>query len=637
MLLQKWNATSREYPSHCCLHTQFEKQVAKTPTAPALFFNDFSLSYEELNKRANQLGHFLQRQGVGPDSLVGVFMERSIEMVIALYGILKAGGAYVPLDPCFPKDRLTFMMEDADPVIVLSQEHLLVGLPSTGSRIVCLDSEWHLIEPEKSDPMVSEVTENNLAYVIYTSGSTGRPKGVMNQHDAICNRLFWMQDEFHLTQKDRVLQKTPYSFDVSVWEFFWPLQVGAGLVMAPPNSHYDPIALTGLIEKFGITTIHFVPSMLQVFLDNPGLNKCKGLKYLICSGEALSPNLQRKVFDRLPAEQTKLYNLYGPTEAAVDVTCWHCRQDYEREIVPIGRPIANTRLYIVDEFLHPTPIGVPGELLIGGVQVARGYLKRPELSATNFIDDVFSNMTGSKLYKTGDLARYLPDGTIEYLGRLHHQVKVNGLRIELGEIEAVASEHVAVQHAVATVVDMRSGNKALVVYVVIEKSQKFSAEDISQEVKNYLSQKLPNYMVPAFVIAINELPFTTSGKVDRNALPSPTDLPVAPKIVDEIESNIEIKIFQIWQQFLKHDNICDMDNFFDVGGDSLLAIMIVSEINKALQSKIPVVKFFQYPTIRTFCRFLITEQEVSMQENLQNNRFLRQRTELSRKRKVRKK
>jgi amino acid adenylation domain-containing protein len=634
-LLELWNSTHRAYRGNCCLHTLFEEQVARTPKAPALFVNDVILTYEELNNRANQLGHYLQKQGMGSDTLVGVFMERSMEMVVALYGILKAGAAYVPLDPSFPEDRLTFMMEDADLAIILTQKHLQSDIPAKNSKVVCLDTEWHLLEREKSDAVVSDVKGNNLAYVIYTSGSTGRPKGAMNQHDAVCNRLFWMQDEFQLTPADRVLQKTPYSFDVSVWEFFWPLQVGASLVMAPPNSHYDPLALSGLIEKFAITTIHFVPSMLHVFLDAPGLQRCRSLKYLICSGEALSHDLQDKVFHRLSAAHTELYNLYGPTEAAVDVTCWRCRRDYQKPVVPIGRPIANTRLYIVDKFLQPTPIGVPGELLIGGVQVARGYLKRPELTAANFIGDVFSNRPGARLYKTGDLARYLPDGTIEYLGRLDHQIKLYGLRIELGEIEALTSEYDLVQQAVAAVVDMPSGEKALAVYVVIDKHQELSAKIISQEIKNFLARKLPTYMVPAFVITLTELPLTTSGKVNRKALPLPTGLQAEPPTDAALAGKVEIKILQIWQKILKHDKISGMDNFFDVGGDSLLAIMVVAEINKAFECTIPVVKLFQYPTISALAQFMTTEHDNPAPATLQQSRSLRQRAILAEKRKKR--
>ena len=625
-LLETWNATEQEYPQHTCLHTLFEEQVQRTPTAQALFVDDFSLTYEELNRRANQLGHYLQRHGVGSDTLVGVFMERSLEMIIALYGILKAGGAYVPLDPSYPTERLTFMIEDADLAVVLTQSHVQDGLPVSKAKVVSLDLQWPLVAQEKSDAVPSEVKADNLAYVIYTSGSTGKPKGAMNQHDAICNRLFWMQDEFQLQGSDRVLQKTPYSFDVSVWEFFWPLQVGASLVMAPPESHYDPAALIRLIESFAITTIHFVPSMLQAFLDAPGIGRCQSLKRLICSGEVLSYDLQKKVFSRL---QLDLYNLYGPTEAAVDVTAWHCRQEYERQIVPIGRPIANTKIYIVDEFLQPTPIGVPGELLIGGVQVARGYLQREELSAVHFIDDIFSNKPGTQLYRSGDLARFLPDGTIEYLGRLDHQVKLHGLRIELGEIEAIIADHAVVQQAVAAMVDMVSGSKALVAYVVAENDQQLSAQEIAQEIKSYLAQKIPCYMVPAYVVLVPSLPLTASGKVDRKALPLPTGLEEVGVKGATTSDKVELQLYQIWEEILHHGEIRLTDNFFDVGGNSLLAVLLVSKINQDLQREIPVVKFFQYPTIESFAKLMATGHETSQQEAVLQSRSQRQRAALA--------
>ncbi len=632
IILERWNNTAEEYSQNCCLHTLFEKQVEKTPTAPALFVDELSLSYEELNSRANKLARYLRKQGVKPGSLVGVFMGRSLEMVVALYGILKAGGAYVPLDPSYPEERLLFMMEDADLTVILTQEHLQKGLPSSKVKTIFLDSQWHLVEQERNEPVKSEVKADDLAYVIYTSGSTGQPKGAMNQHDGICNRLFWMQDAFELTHRDKVLQKTPYSFDVSVWEFFWPLQVGAALVMAPPESHYDPAALVRLIEEFDITTIHFVPSMLHAFLDAPGIDRCQSLKRLICSGEALSRDLQQKVFDCL---DTELYNLYGPTEAAVDVTCWHCQPGYDRTIVPIGKPIANTRIYIVDELLQPTPIGVPGELLIGGIQVGRGYLQRADLTAKNFIADSFSESPGDRLYKTGDLARFLPDGEIEYLGRMDHQVKLHGLRIELGEVEAAIAEYPGVKQVVASLVDMASGSKALAAYVVADSSQHLSEKEMAQEIKSYLAKKLPCYMIPAYVLTLDELPLTFSGKVDRTVLPLPAVIEKVVASAPVSGDKHEIELAQIWRQLLKHGKISLDDNFFDVGGNSLTAVVLISEINKVFHTEIPVVKLFQYPTIRSFAQFMSTEQELFSQEELLTSRSRRQRALLASRRKTR--
>lgn len=628
VLLEEWNETSRDYPSGSCLHTVFEQQVERTPGALALCCNDLELSYEELNNRANQLGHYLQKNGVGAETLVGVFMERSIEMVVALYGILKAGGAYVPLDPSFPEDRLNFMLEDTDLTIVLTQQHLQAKLPRKSIRPISLDSEWHLIDSEETGNVDSRVSETNLAYVLFTSGSTGRPKGAMNQHDAICNRLFWMQEEFLLTSDDRVLQKTPYSFDVSVWEFFWPLQVGATLVVAPPDSHYDPSVLVKLIDKYEITTIHFVPPMLQLFLDNEGLaGKCQSLRYIVCSGEALSHDLQKKVFDCFDENRTQLYNLYGPTEAAVDVTSWRCSSNYKKTSVPIGRPIANTQLYIVDQLLQPTPTGVPGELLIGGVQVARGYLNRPELSSQSFIDNVFLH-SGGKLYKTGDYVKYLPDGTIEYLGRLDHQVKLHGLRIELEEIQSLVVSNENVQQAVVVMQEKPSGENTLVLYVVPESSIGIPEGELKEKVRSFLARKLPTYMIPSYVVVVAELPLTTSGKVDRKELSlsifDSGDLKKAPVL----HSQSEQKIFMIWERVLEHGNFISTDNFFDVGGDSLLAVMVMTEVNKEFQTDFPVVKFFQYPTVNSFAQYLRSGQGVAGRE-VEKNSDSRQRAALA--------
>ena len=401
-----------------------------------------TLTYGELNARANQLAHYLRGLGVGPEALVGVCMERSVEMVVALYGVLKAGGAYVPVDPDYPQERVAYMLQDAGAPVLLTQSRLVGRLPSHDGKVVCLDTEWGRMAGEDMANPAKATAPENLAYVIYTSGSTGRPKGAMNTHRGICNRLLWMQDQYGLTGADKVLQKTPFSFDVSVWEFFWPLLVGARLVVAEPGGHRDGAYLVKLIREQGVTVLHFVPSMLRVFLEEPEVEKCQSLRHVMCSGEALPYDLQEQFFRLLPSQ---LHNLYGPTEAAVDVTHWTCRRGDERKIVPIGRPVANTQIYILDHHLQPVPMGVPGELHIGGVQVGRGYHKRPELTAEKFIPDPFSGDPEARLYKTGDLCRWLADGAVEYLGRMDFQVKIRGFRIELGEIESVLRSHSGVR------------------------------------------------------------------------------------------------------------------------------------------------------------------------------------------------
>ena len=482
-LLVDWNDTRVAYPTDVPLHKLIEDQAEKTPDSIAVIFESKGLTYRELNNRANQLAQFLRKNGVGPDVLVGVCAERSLELVIALLASMKAGGAYVPLDPEYPKDRLETMLQDAHPPVILTQMHLIDRLPDRLARIFCLDRDWPSLESERSENLPANVSGKNLAYAIYTSGSTGKPKGVANVHEGIVNRLLWMQETYKLTGKDRVLQKTPFSFDVSVWEFFWPLLTGAALVVARPGGHRDPAYLVDLIAEQNITTLHFVPSMLSIFLESPGLERCCSVRQIFASGEALPFELQKRFFDRLRAE---LHNLYGPTEAAVDVTYWACCQDSGRSIVPIGRPIANTQIYILDANLQAVPIGVPGELHIGGIGLARGYLNRPDLTAEKFIPNPFGETQGSRLYKTGDLARFLADGNIEYLGRMDHQVKLRGFRIELGEIEAVLGEYPGVLQATVVVREDGPGHQQLVAYVVPKRKRK-NAGPGSYELPNGMS------------------------------------------------------------------------------------------------------------------------------------------------------
>ncbi|HEX8115912.1 MAG TPA: amino acid adenylation domain-containing protein, partial [Pyrinomonadaceae bacterium] len=433
--LVEFNDTAADYPRGVCLHQLFERQAERTPDAVALAYEDTRLTYAELNARANRLARRLRGFGVGPDVLVGVLMERSVELVVALLGVLKAGGAYVPLDPAYPAERLAYMLADAGAGVLVTQSRLLDSLPDGRPRtVVALDADAAALDAESGDNPPPLAGEQNLAYCIYTSGSTGRPKGVMNTHLGICNRLFWMQEAFGLTADDRVLQKTTYSFDVSVWEFFWPLITGARLVVARPGGQLDGAYLVNVIREQQVTTLHFVPSALQVFLEEEGVESCRGLTRVVCSGEALPFALQQRFFARL--EGAELHNLYGPTEAAVDVTWWACERGDSSGVVPIGRAIANTEMFVLDGRMRPVPPGAAGELYIGGVQLARGYLNRPGLTAERFVPHPYGKAPGARLYRTGDIARYRPDGNIEYLGRADQQVKLRGYRIEPGEIEA---------------------------------------------------------------------------------------------------------------------------------------------------------------------------------------------------------
>ncbi|MGV2831530.1 amino acid adenylation domain-containing protein [Myxosarcina sp. GI1(2024)] len=594
-LLVEWNNTKTDYPQDKCIHQLFEEQAEKKPNQTAIVFENQKLTYQELNNRANQLAHYLQQQGVRSDTVVGISMERSIEMVVGLLAILKAGGAYLPLDPAYPQVRLCFMMEDARVPVLLTQPHLRDELPPHQAKlIISIDTEDAIYANYSSQNPASDIKPENLAYVIYTSGSTGKPKGVMNTHRGICNRLQWMQDAYQLTPKDKVLQKTPYSFDVSVWEFFWTLITGASLVIARPGGHQDSGYLVDTIEKEEITTLHFVPSMLQIFLEEPELQRCSSLKRVICSGEALSFSLQEKFFARLDCE---LYNLYGPTEAVIDVTHWHCQPDSSLTTVPIGRPIANTQIHILDRDLQPVPIGVPGELYIGGVGLARGYLNRPELTKEKFIANPFD--PGTRLYKTGDLARYHSNGAIEYLSRIDHQVKIRGFRIELGEIEAVLSQHPAVREAVV-VVKKISQRQQLVAYIVGDCNSQW----LKEEGKNYLRDLLPEYMLPSVFVTLDRLPLLPNGKVERRALPIPETASSFAVTHQAPSSEIERKIAAIWQEALHLEKVGIDENFFDLGGHSLLLLEVNQKLRKSLQQNLSVVEMFKYPTVKSLGQFI---------------------------------
>ena len=479
-IVDQWNRTGRDYPL-ACLQDTFLDQVQKSPDQTALIGPDLNgnlmiLTYAALNREANRLAHGLELAGVCADMPVGICLERSIEMVVGLFGILKAGGAYLPLDPEYPRERLAFMVKDAAIAILLTSHATAAILPAFDGQAVYLDSGdspgscGHL----PGDEPGRRVGLDNLAYIIYTSGSTGWPKGAAVPHKGIANRLQWMQEAFSLAPFDRVLQKTPFSFDVSVWEFFWPLLFGAGLVMARPGGHKDSAYLVEAIRQFYITTIHFVPTMLNAFLEDPGLPGINSLKRVICSGEALPDEYRQRFFAHFPGA-VELHNLYGPTEAAVDVTSWPCPRQTESRLLPIGRPIANTAIYILDRRFYPVPVGVHGEIFIGGIQLGRGYLNRPELTAEKFITSPQpvperSRGAGTRLYRTGDLARWLPDGNVDFLGRLDFQVKVRGFRIELGEIESALRKHPALQDAVVLARGDGTGgsDKKLVAYIVAQ-------------------------------------------------------------------------------------------------------------------------------------------------------------------------
>ncbi|MFL1555608.1 amino acid adenylation domain-containing protein [Pseudomonas sp. O11] len=579
--LQDWNATEQGYTQQP-VHQLIEAQAQRTPHAQALVFAEQRLTYAELNRRANRLAHCLMAAGVGPDVLVGVAVERSIEMVVGLLAVLKAGGAYVPLDPEYPRERLAYMLQDSGVKLLLTQAHLLEQLPISPGLECLVVGESGFEGYSDTNPGIA-LSGENLAYMIYTSGSTGQPKGAGNRHLALTNRLCWMQQAYALSASDTVLQKTPFSFDVSVWEFFWPLMTGASLVVAAPGDHRDPARLVALINAERVTTLHFVPSMLQAFLQDTTVGTCQTLQRIVCSGEALPVDAQQQVFTKLP--QAALYNLYGPTEAAIDVTHWVC-VDEGRDTVPIGQPIANLRTYVLDADLQAVAVGVAGELYLGGIGLARGYHRRPGLTAERFIASPFKS--GERLYRTGDRVCQRADGVIEYLGRLDHQVKLRGLRIELGEIEARILEHPQVQEASVQVID----GKQLVGYLVLQAPSEHWRASLSA----YLLAHLPDYMVPAQWVLLAQMPLSPNGKLDRKALPRP-GADQRERAYQAPQSPLEQRLAIIWSEVLGVEQVGLNDNFFELGGHSLLVLMLKERIRKATGTLLSVSQLMLNPTV----------------------------------------
>jgi amino acid adenylation domain-containing protein len=591
-MLVTWNGTSKEYPQ-LPLHALFEARAKHAPNDVAVVFGEERITYAELDARANQLARHLRTLGVTTGALVGISVERSLELVVGLLGILKAGGAYVPLDPDLPAERLSFMLSDSHAPVLLTQERLVGRLPAYGGRVVCLDSHWRQIAGESTDDLDAEVVPDDIAYVIYTSGSTGRPKGVLNTHRGIVNRLLAMQDTYRIDSSDRLLLKTPSSFDVSVREVFWPLLFGARIVVAAPGEHGNPTYLTELIEREQLTIVHFVPSMLQLFCDATDPARCRSVRCVLSGGEALPRDLVRRFFERFDCE---LHNLYGPTEAAVSVTSWQCRADDGRPVVPLGRPIANTQIYVVDQRFEPAPVGVWGEIMIGGPQVARGYLDRPDLTAERFVSSPFGE---GRLYRTGDKGRWVPDGVLEFGGRIDGQVKLRGFRIELGEIEVVLREHESVAESAVVLLGSGGARSELAAYVV----PRLDAELSPQDVHAFLRAKLPDYMVPGSVTFLDELPLSPSGKLERNALPAP-DRSLAEADYEEPETELERGLAELWSELLEVERVGRTDNFFTLGGHSLLAARAVGRMRKRFGVDLPLCTFLQDPTVAAQARAL---------------------------------
>jgi amino acid adenylation domain-containing protein len=612
LLLVEWNQTQTDEPQDQCLHQLVAGQAEQTPEKIAVSFEGQTLTYQELHQRSNQLAHYLQKRGIKPDDLVGICVERSLEMLVGLLGVLKAGGAYVPIDPNYPPDRVEYMIENSDAKVLLTQQRLVKNLPTKEALVICLDADWSLIAQESQEMPIASVTPENMAYVIYTSGSTGKPKGVQVLHRGAVNFLKSMREQPGISATDILLSVTTLSFDIAVLELFLPLTVGAQVVILSREAAMDGRKLLRTIAQLGITILQATPATWRLLVES-GWQGQSPMK-ILSGGEAMPKELAAQLLTR----GTELWNLYGPTETTVWSTVYQIKDPEQR--ILIGKPIANTDIYILDPLLQPVPVGVAGELHIGGSGLARGYLQRDDLTTERFIPNPFRET--ERIYKTGDLARYLPDGNIECLGRLDFQVKIRGFRIELGEIESVLVKHPNVQQAVVIVREDFPGDKRLVGYIVALNNQ----NPTIQELRSLLKEYVPEYMVPSIFVFLEALPLTPNGKVDRKALPvpeqsrpeqirTPIPNPIDPpdttpakqenqRAVATPQDDLEVQLIKIWEKVLHTSPINTTDNFFEMGGHSLLAISLIREIEQTYKKELSLAILFQSPTIQQLAQTL---------------------------------
>jgi amino acid adenylation domain-containing protein len=594
-VIEEWNRTEAQYPLDKCVHELFEEQVARTPQAVAVSYEEERLSYEELNERANRLAWYLLERGVGPDVLVGIFLERSLEMLVGLLGILKAGGCYLPLDPSFPAERLRYMVEDSRPALLLTQERLEQRIVDAGAlQTLCLDRDWETVEKRPGTNLRPSGSGENLTYVIYTSGSTGRPKGVMVTGQALMNFLQSMTSIPGIEQSDVLAAVTTVSFDIAGLELYLPLINGGRILLLSRETARDANELHQKLIQNSVTVMQATPSTWSMLLLD-GWRPRSAFK-ILCGGEALNRDLATK----LVGHDVPVWNLYGPTET----TIWSCLKELKSsEAVTIGKPIANTQVYVVDEEMEPAPVGVSGELYIGGVGLARGYLNRPELTAERFVPDPFASKNtvgGGRLYRTGDLVRWQVDGNLEYLGRLDQQVKIRGFRIELEEIEAILETHPSVARCIVLAREDQPGEKRLVAYVVKKTGVPWPNASGLEE---YLKVSLPEYMVPTVFVELEKLPLNHNGKIDRKALPQPDRDTPEEEYVGPRDATEET-LCQLWQEVLRRERVGIHDDFFSMGGHSLLAVLIIARIKLAFAVEIPLSALFAGPTVAKMAKHI---------------------------------
>lgn len=606
-LLVEFNQTQADYPQANCIHHLFEEQAERTPNNIAVTFSDQKLTYRELNTRANQMAHYLQKFGVGKEVMVGICVERSLEMIVGILGILKAGGAYIPLDPNYPSERLAFILEDTKTPVLLTQQRLLSGLPAQNAQTICLDTAWEIIAQESQENLPLKTHNENLAYVIYTSGSTGKPKGVQIAHRHLVNsttaRITYYQEAV-----SSFLLLSSFAFDSSVAGLFWTLCSGGILCLPQEGLQLDILKLLELIVENHVSHLLSLPSLYAILLEEAKPEQLTSLCTVIVAGESCPAELVQR-HHQLPSKPS-LFNEYGPTEGTVWTSVYHCRSQQTKGQVSIGQPIANTQIYLLNSHLQPVPIGVIGEVYISGDGLARGYLNQAALTSEKFIPNPFSDRPGMRLYKTGDLARYLSDRNIEFLGRLDQQVKIRGYRIELGEIEAVLDQHPEVREVVVIAQKQELQDMRLVAYLVANQQ----AVSLISELRRYLLDHLPEYMVPSAFVLLKEMPLLPNGKVDRRVLPDQPQLNLEENFVAP-ETELEQTIAIIWQEVLHVEKVGINHNFFDLGGHSLLMVQVHSKLYQTLNKDISIVEMFQYPTISTLAKHL--SQQLAEKPDLQ--------------------